>query len=111
MSQNKKQVRAEFRDAVFKRDKYTCKGCGKRFTPETAEENLDAHHVTNRNDMPNGGYVKENGISLCKCSPSCHEKAEAVLNGETIEGFSPQDLYNKIGSSYDLAVKASSRLQ
>lgn len=112
MSNNKKQVRAAFRDSVYKRDKYTCRACGRKFSIDTAEENLDAHHVTNRNEMPNGGYVKENGISLCKHgSPSCHEKAEAVLNGEEIPGFSKEELYAKIGSSYDLAVKASERLQ
>lgn len=104
---SKKQIRAKFREAVFRRDKYTCRGCGKRFSPETAQDNLDAHHITNRNDMPNGGYVKENGISLCKNGESCHQKAEAVLNGDSIDGFSPDELYRKIGSSYELARKSS----
>ena len=54
--------------------------------------------------MPNGGYIAENGISLCK---DCHFEAERHFN-EYAEGFNdelPQDefcsriLYEKIGSS------------
>lgn len=103
---NKKQIRSEFRKLVFKRDNYTCRACGKKYSLETAEENLDAHHITNRNDVPNGGYVKENGVSLCKHgNPSCHEKAEA----NNLPGFSKEELYAKIGSSYELAYQASSK--
>lgn len=74
---------------------------------------MDSHHITDRNDMPNGGYVKENGISLCKYGEnpltlSCHQKAELWLKGEElIEGFSPDDLYKLIGSSKEKADKAS----
>jgi hypothetical protein len=69
---------------------------------------LDAHHITDRNLMPNGGYVKENGISLCG---DCHEKAEEYhRTGVAIQGYSPDDLYAVIGSSYDDAVKASKEL-
>lgn len=113
MSTKKKQVRKEFRDTVFQRDKYSCRGCGYKSSPEKAEEELDAHHITNRNDMPNGGYVKENGVSLCKHgeSPTCHEKAEQWLNEGTGEpGFSPAELYAKIGSSYERAVSKSNQL-
>jgi hypothetical protein len=57
--------------------------------------------------MPNGGYVKENGISLCDGGPgSCHYVAETAGN----EFLSPSDLYAKIGSSYDEAVRASLEL-
>ncbi len=108
MSEHKKLIRAKFRNDSFKRDHYTCKCCGLKGTEET----LDCHHVSPRISMPHGGYVKENGITLCKIgNPSCHEKAEAYLNGEIIEGFSPEELYRKIGSSYELAVKASQRLK
>lgn len=114
MSNSKKQIRAAFRDSVYKRDKYTCRACGRKFSIDTAEENLDAHHVTPRELMTGGGYVRENGISLCKFgvdgNPSCHEKAEAYLHGDLIEGFAPEELYRKIGSSYELAVKASEKL-
>lgn len=58
--------------------------------------------------MPNGGYVKENGISVCD---ECHLKAEEFWStGEAVEGFSPDDLYKLINSSFDEAVKSSTKL-
>ena len=105
----KKQVRKNFRDSVFKRDKYRCRGCGKLFPHNSIEEYLDAHHVTPREEMPNGGYVKENGISLCKSE--CHMKAEMWIKNESgEEGFDPRTLYNKIGSSKESATRASEKL-
>lgn len=106
MSASKKQVRQAFRDAVFARDGYRCRGCGISL-PGVAQQ-LDAHHITDRNLMPNGGYVKENGITLC---PGCHEKAEVFhSSGMALIGWSPDDLYKLIGSSYDAAVKSAKRL-
>lgn len=112
MSQNKKSVRKTFRDETFKRDKYTCRCCGRKSSPENAEQEIDAHHVTPREEFPSGGYVKENGITLCKGEDgsSCHEKAELVLKGDEIPGFSPDDLYSLIGSSRERAIKASEKL-
>lgn len=82
--------------------------CGFKSSPAKAEEELDAHHITDRTLMPNGGYVKENGISLCA---ECHEKAEEYhKTGVAFPGYSPAELYNKIGSSHDEAVKASEKL-
>lgn len=102
MSEKKKQVRENFKNAVFKRDRYKCKFCD-----ET--ENLDAHHIFNRNDMPNGGYVKENGITLC---PVHHRQAEQFHEtGEAYPGMSPEQLMKKIFSSYDLAVRMSNKLK
>lgn len=109
MSQGKKQVRAAFRDATFKRDKYRCVMCTFKSSPEKAEEELDAHHITDRNEMPNGGYVKENGVSLCA---PCHIKAEIFHStGVAHPGYSPEDLYVKIGSTKERAVVASQRLK
>lgn len=105
MSQKKKAVRKNFRDAVFYRDGYQCVMCGLTVCSVEAEESLDAHHITDRNEMPNGGYVAENGISLCKVEENCHLKAE---NREP--GFEPETLYQKIGSSYEKAFKASEAL-
>jgi 5-methylcytosine-specific restriction endonuclease McrA len=110
---NKKLVRQKFRNDTFRRDKYRCVGCGKQYNVETAEEHLDAHHIHPRELMPNGGYVKENGASLCKTgpSPTCHEKAEFWLKtppGD--DGYSPSQLYTAVGSSYEEARQASSRL-
>jgi hypothetical protein len=108
MSQKKKQVRQRFRAAVFARDRFTCRGCGFASSPQCAEDELDAHHITDRTEMPNGGYVVENGISLCA---ACHTKAEAFHRGEPVPpGFMPADLYARIGSSEGEARAASERL-
>ena len=105
MSKNKKLIRQNFRDAVFARDKYACKMCGWK---ENIEQ-LDAHHIIDRTLMPNGGYVKENGISLC---PDCHKLAEIFHSTGTAHlNYSPEDLYKSIKSSEELARKESERLK
>jgi predicted restriction endonuclease len=97
---SKKEIRAKFRNTVFNRDKYTCQLCGKRYPKDKAIEFLDAHHITNRNEFAYGGYVKENGISLCKLGDnSCHMKAEMMI-------VSSSELYKKINSSLLLAIEA-----
>jgi predicted restriction endonuclease len=92
----KKITRRLFRQDCFERDNYRCLVCGFQSSPEKASDELDAHHITDRNEMPNGGYVAENGISLCKL---CHEYVE--------QNPSPDELYVRIGSSYEKALKAS----
>jgi 5-methylcytosine-specific restriction endonuclease McrA len=104
MSKEKKKARQEFRDAVFDRDNYKCVFCG-------YEDDLDAHHITDRNEMPNGGYVPENGITLC---PVHHEEAEKfhITGGkEWVPGKHPNDLYKIIDSSKELAIKESENLK
>lgn len=109
MSKEKQMVRAYFRDACYKRDGFRCAKCGMKSSKDKAQEQLDAHHITDRNLMPNGGYVKENGISLC---PECHEKAEVFHStGTPVEGYSPDDLYKVINSSLEKAIEASERLK
>lgn len=104
MSETKKIVRARFRSAVFSRDNLTCRCCGR----ECDIDELDAHHITDRSEMPNGGYVAENGISLCS---DCHLKAEMTMNdGKHFNGYSPEDLYNLIGSSKEKAIEESKKL-
>lgn len=99
-------IRSKFRAAVFSRDEYKCICCGLQST--TDGEDLDAHHITPREEMPNGGYVAENGASLCA---KCHILAENYFaGGETLEGYRPSDLYAKINSSFEKARKASLRL-
>lgn len=108
MGASKKEVRRKFRLEVFKRDKNKCRVCD---TPASVETTLDAHHITDRNEMPYGGYVKENGIALC---PKCHRKAELFheTGGKQHEaGFHPNDLYKKIGSSIEQADAASMKLR
>lgn len=105
MASRKQMIREGFREAVFARDHHVCKipGCGKRA--------VDAHHITDRNEMPNGGYVKQNGISLCSDD---HLKAEiyhSTDHKEWPEGFHPNDLYRLIGSSYESARVASLKLK
>ena len=99
-----KQWRTAFSSAVFERDNHTCVMCGNK--PKHGK--LDAHHITNRNDMPNGGYVIENGISLCEI---CHKIAETWHTRQHVpQGWCPLDLYRKIGSTYERALEASRRL-
>jgi 5-methylcytosine-specific restriction endonuclease McrA len=104
MGKNKKLIRQAFREAVFSRDLHKCRVCGAQSAV------LDAHHITDRNEMPNGGYVKENGISLC---PDCHLKAEQyhISQKQTyLPAFHPDDLYALIGSSFEEAWQASEAL-
>jgi 5-methylcytosine-specific restriction endonuclease McrA len=103
MSTQKKLIRKNFRDVVFKRDGHKCVFCN-------ITENLDAHHITDRTLMSNGGYVLENGITLC---PEHHLIAEiwhTSQHQKWIDGFHPDDLYLNINSSYEKAIKASKKL-
>lgn len=98
-----KEWRKQFREGVFERDGHKCKICGSIGI-------LDAHHITDRHDLPNGGYVLSNGISLCE---PCHIKAgeHHITHGKTWpEGFHPNDLYARINSSLEKAYKDSSNL-
>lgn len=90
---SKKMVRQQFRDAVFSRDGYKCVVCG---APA-----IDAHHITPREMMLNGGYVKENGVSLCG---DCHIEAESWLKFRNTE-LNSWRLYELIGSDYEKANK------
>lgn len=108
MSLEKKRIRSLFRNICYKRDGFRCAMCYVKSSQEKAQAELEVHHITNPKEMPNGGYVKENGISLC---PECHVKAEMFHStGVAVEGYSPEDLYKKINSSYEKAVAASEKL-
>jgi 5-methylcytosine-specific restriction endonuclease McrA len=109
MSNQKKLIRQSFRDACYKRDNYKCVTCEFKSSKEMAEQELDAHHITDRTEMPNGGYVKENGISLCE---KCHQKAEHYHStGVALPGFSIEELYKKIGSSPEKARSSANKLK
>jgi 5-methylcytosine-specific restriction endonuclease McrA len=109
MSQAKKKIRQHFRDICFARDKYACVTCGMQSSPDKAVQELDCHHITDRSLMPHGGFVPENGISLCA---SCHLKAEEYHStGVAHPGYAPADLYTKINSSHEKALEASQRLK
>lgn len=95
MSDEKRKVRTEFRLAVFERDGFTCRACG-------ARGKLDAHHIMPRENFENGGYVVENGISLCV--DVCHVSAENALKyGDPNVAMSPIALYELIDSSLGAA--------
>ena|SRR5271165_520148 len=109
MGAEKKLIRQAFRDACYKRDGFRCAMCGMKSSKNHAEQELDAHHITNRKIMPNGGYVALNGISLCE---ECHKKAEEFHStGVSHPGYSPEDLYKKIGSDLEKATVASEKLK
>lgn len=122
MSREKREVRRRFREAVFERDRNTCVVCG---LVSADAAGLDAHHVWPREKMPNGGYVRENGVTLCDhvkaqtSTDGCHARAERILaahfelgadlptEGEPDYEVSPHALYAKIGSSQTLAESIS----
>ena len=102
----KKEIRRKFKESVFKRDG-KCMVCGEPI----GTFDMDAHHITDRNEMPNGGYVLENGITVC--AGGCHYKVEKfhITSGEEwVEGLHPNDLYDMINSSKDLAIEKSLKL-
>jgi len=125
----KKLIRKKFRDDVFERDRYTCQICGLGESLPNGfyidpSETFDAHHITDRSKIPNGGYVKENGITVCKDNAhlnsdgeridSCHMRCEEfhISDGtKWEEGLHPNDLYEKIGSSHELACIKSKELK
>ena len=81
MSLAKRQRRADFRAAVFGRDGYRCVFCGH---PSPDESEIDAHHIVNRNHIPDGGYTLDNGVTLCKVGNNCHLRAEREEAGYTV---------------------------
>jgi hypothetical protein len=59
----------------------------------TEKNIINTHHITNRNKFKSGGYVKENGATLCL---DHHILAE--------QGFiTAKQLYKMINSSLELA--------
>lgn len=122
---DKKLIRKRFRDSVFKRDKYTCQICGAVYSEEESDPSLgmlNAHHITDRNEIVGGGYFRENGISVCDEKGrypgkiSCHMLVEHwhISNGNedlVEEQYRPDSLYMKIDSSLDLAKKKSKQLK
>lgn len=124
MSQ-KKEIRRKFREGVFKRDKFVCQICGAKYSLEQSDPALqiiNAHHITDRNELDNGGYCVENGITVCDekgnypGSTSCHMLVESwhISGGDLnmVEPqYRPEALYQKIGSSLELARKRAKALK
>ena len=96
MSLKKKLIRKNFREAVFSRDNHCCVFCD-------CKENLDPHHITDRHNFKNGGYVLENGITVCEIHHLECEQYHISKGKSWVEGKHPDDLYKLINSSYELA--------
>lgn len=111
MSKAKKQKREHLKLEVLERDGYECKVC--KF--KGSLEFYDIHHITPRDNMPGGGYVLSNLITLCNIGEAwpegCHKEAEDYIKGKSLnEIFSPAKLYDKIGSSFTQAWQDSIEL-
>ena len=52
----------DWRDSVYKRDDYTCQGCG-------AKESLCAHHIVRWKDSKELRFELTNGLTVCR---ECH---------------------------------------
>lgn len=99
--QDHKRWRKQFNEDCLKRDKNKCVFCSE-------DMDLDVHHITDRHEMPNGGYVASNGITVCEHHHLMCEEYHAT--GIAKHGYHPSDLYAKIGSNYNQAVKDSEGL-
>jgi len=73
-------------------------------------ENLNAHHIIDRHLMPNGGYVVENGITLCPAHHIDAERFHITEGQDWVEGMHPDDLFKKVNSSRTKAKDASRSL-
>ncbi len=62
-----KKWRREFNSSCLKRDENKCVFC------DTTED-LNVHHITDRHEMPNGGYATSNGVTVCE---TYHHDCEA----------------------------------
>ncbi len=83
----KQRRRAAWREGVLTRDGHRCVVCGR------SDVKLDAHHITDRHDSPEGGYILANGITLCDILGGCHWKAEQFhRTGVAEPGYSPEEL-------------------
>ena len=103
----KQEIRRNFKEDTFDRDGYCCKFCGAGPVYEMTDSVFDAHHITDRNEMPNGGYVKDNGIPLCSEHHKLAEKYHESGGKTWVDGFHPDELYRKIGSSKEILILKS----
>ncbi len=59
MKQEIKKLRKEFDRDCRQRDGNKCLTCGR------SDVKMSVHHITDRHDLPNGGYAMSNGITRC----------------------------------------------
>jgi predicted restriction endonuclease len=97
---NKLLTREQFRDKVFKRDKFHCIFC--------SSTQISAHHILDRKLFSNGGYYLDNGASVCdehhwsceKTDISVEEvrKSCGITNIILPENFDSTKTYDKWGN-------------
>ena len=64
----------ELKRFILKRDKYTCKKCGKNLQDDCIPI-LEVHHIIPRHEAPELTYDKDNCITLCEeCHTFVHSK-------------------------------------
>lgn len=97
-----KKWRKNFNESCLARDNNKCVFCD-------IKEDLDVHHITDRHEIANGGYVLSNGITLCQEHHLLCE--EFHMRGTCQEKFHPDNLYKIINSSYEKAVNDSKNLK
>lgn len=91
---NHKRWRRKFNEDCLDRDGYKCVFCD-----ET--EGLNVHHITDRHEMPNGGYHTTNGITVCE---EHHLECEKYHMEEPCEDqYLPDSLYKKLGTTSEEA--------
>jgi len=98
-----KQLRKQFNQKCLDRDDHRCRFCG---SPDA----VVVHHITDRHEMPNGGYVEQNGLTLC---PVHHKDAELFHEtdgGTWVEGMNPDDLYKMIETTKEKAIMECEKL-
>lgn len=69
----------QWRDSVYRRDKWTCQHCGRKVKPITA------HHIKSFTNFPGLRFEESNGVTLCR---SCHKKVHAEIGINTRFGVS-----------------------
>ena len=62
-----------WRNAVFERDNYTCRGCGVR------GGYLEAHHIKSFAEHKDLRFIVDNGITYCK---RCHSENDKYCGGK-----------------------------
>ena len=77
----------EWRNSVFKRDKFNCQVCGKN-------GGVNSHHLFSWGSCKEKRYDTDNGITMCR---SCHKK----FHEEFGWGNNTPDQYSKFKSNYD----------
>lgn len=88
----KKAIRWKFREAVFARAGERCEARGYEdgTGPRCGYQAVDAHHITSRDDMPDGGYTIDNGVALCAAHHMLCEEQQDQPDGAVRAWYRPE---------------------